>query len=175
MAAFFWLRKDRVRRVLRAGDRTVRKLAAIAILAMLAAPAMADSDKHRRYDPRYTYGSIVSHCQQRANDIRLRGSDRRDFVDWCTARGSRFVARDWDRRDWDRMSYLRDRYRDRYLSDRRFYRDDWDDDFEERYLWRILTSDPYFRYRDGSDYWRYGRDDWRYAALQDFLVWSLRN
>ena len=164
-----------MRPVPRAGDSTVRKLIAIAIFAMLAAPAMADSDKHRRYDPpRYTYGSIVSHCQQRANDIRLRGSDRRDFVDWCTDRGSRFLARDWDRRDWDRMRYLRDRYRDRYRTDWR-YRDDWDDDWEERHLWQILTSDPYFRYRDGSDAWRYGSDDWRYAALQDFIVWSLRD
>jgi hypothetical protein len=150
----------------------VKELAAVAILALIAAtPVLADSDKHRRYAPRYTYGSIVSHCQEHAKLMRLVGHDRREFVDWCRDRGSRFLARNWDRRDWDRMCDVRDRYRDRYRADWR-YRDDrdpyWSDYVDERYLFRMLTSDPYFRYRDGSD-------DWRYAAVQDFLYWSLRN
>jgi hypothetical protein len=141
---------------------------------LVVTPAMADSDKHRRYDTYYTYGSIVSQCQLRANHMRLVGHERRDFVDWCRDRGSRYLGRDWNRRDWDRMYYARDRYRDWYRSDYR-YRDDWDDDWHERNLVRILTRDPYFLTRDPYFRYRDGSDDWRYAALQDFIVWSLRD
>jgi len=151
------------------------RLAFVAILTMLAAaPAVADSDKHRRYEPRYTYGSIVSHCNQRANRIGLRGHDRREFVDWCTDRGRNFAGYDWDRNDWNRLRWFRDRYRDRYRDDwywrarqdRDF--DDWDDDWDDRYFLQLLNDDPYW-------YSMRNNNDWRYAALQDFLVWSLRN
>ena len=42
--------------------------------------------------------------------------------------------------------------------------DDWDD----RDFVRLLNDDPYWYYM------RYN-NDWRYAALQDFIGWSLRN
>ena len=128
----------------------MRKLASIALFAMLAAaPALADSDKHRRYEPRYTYGSIVSDCNHRANRIGLRGHDRREFVGWCTDRGSNFARHDWDRHDWDRIRWFRDRYRDRYREDWRWQvRDDWDDhwnddDWDDRDFVRLLEDDPY--------------------------------
>jgi hypothetical protein len=127
---------------------------------LAAAPAMADSDKHRQYEPHYSYGSIVSQCNHRANRIGLRGHDRREFVGWCTDRGRNFAGYDWDRGDWDRLRYFRDQYRDRY-------RDDWDD-WQDRNFARLLDDDPYWYYM------RYN-NDWRYAALQDFLSWSLRN
>ena len=137
---------------------------------------MADSDKHRRYEPRYTYGSIVSHCNHRANGIGLRGHDRQEFVAWCTDRGRDFARYQLDRRDWERVRYFRDLYRHRYRDDWdwrvRHYRDD--DDWDDRDFWddrnfvRLLNDDPYWNYV------RYD-NDWRYAALQDFLVWSLRN
>ena len=156
------------------------RLALVAILTTLAAaPAMADSDKHRRYEPRYTYGSIVSHCNQRANRIGLRGQDRHEFVGWCTDRGRNFARYDWDRNDWDRLRWFRDRYRDRYRDD--WYRrardrdrgwDDWDDGRygyrDDRYFLQLLNADPYW-------YSMRYNNDWRYAALQDFLAWSLRN
>jgi hypothetical protein len=140
----------------------VRKLASIALFAMLtAAPAVADSDKHRRYEPRYNYGSI---------GIGLRGHERREFVAWCTDRGSNFARRDWDRHDWDRIRWFRDRYRDRYREDWRWHaRDDWDrDDWDDQDFVRLLNDDPYWYYM------RYN-NDWRYAALQDFIGWSLQN
>ena len=150
----------------------MRKLASIAILTMLvAAPAMADSDKHRRYEPRYTYGSIVSHCNQRANRIGLRSQDRHEFVAWCTDRGRNYATYDWDRRDWDRIRFFRDVYRDRYRNDWRVRDDrDWDDseDWDDRNFVRLLNDDPYW-------YAMRYNNDWRYAALQDFIGWSLRN
>jgi len=149
----------------------VRKLASIALFAMLAAaPAVADSDKHRRYEPRYTYGSIVSDCNHRANRIGLRGHDRREFVAWCTDRGRNFARHDWDRHDWDRIRWFRDRYHDRYREDWRWQvRDDWNrDGWDDQDFVQLLSDDPYWYYM------RYN-NDWRYAALQDFIGWSLRN
>ena len=47
--------------------------------------------------------------------------------------------------------------------------DDWDrDDWDDRDFARLLNDDPYWYYM------RYN-NDWRYAALQDFIGWSLRN
>jgi hypothetical protein len=156
----------------RPGGGNVSKLASLAILACLVAtPAVADSDKdkHRRYDTRYTYGSIVSHCNHRANYMRLRGHDRREFVAWCADRGRNYVGRDWDRRDWDRIIFMRDRWRyyDRDDWRRRHDRDDWDD-WDDRHFVRFLDEDPYWYYA------RYNHD-WRYAALQDFIRWSIRD
>jgi hypothetical protein len=141
---------------------------------LTAAPAVADSDKHRRFEPRYTYGSLVSQCNQRANRIGLRGHDRREFVGWCTDRGRHFAGRDWDRRDWERLRWFRDRYRDRHRDDwywRARDRDrdrDWDDDWDDRYFLHLLDEDAYW-------YDMRRNRDWRYAALQDFLAWSLHN
>jgi hypothetical protein len=147
----------------------VRTLAAFAALTLLTgAPAQADArrdwdedwDKHRRLDQRYTYGQIVSHCSQRANSIGLGGHDRREFVDWCVDRGRHYAWRDWERRDWDRIRYVRDLYR-----------------YDGRYRYGgYRRDDPrVIVILDGDPYWhdlRY-RGDWRYAALQDFLFWSL--
>jgi hypothetical protein len=111
------------------------------MLAILSvSPALADSDKHRRNDRGYNYGSIVSQCNHRANAIGLRGHERRDFVGWCTDRGRAYAWRDWDRRDWDHIRFVRDRYRDRYGDDWR-YRGDWDDRDNRRLAW-LLENDP---------------------------------
>ncbi len=155
----------------------MRKLATIAILtALAAAPAFADSDKHRRYEPRYTYGSIVSHCNQRANYMRLRGNDRREFVAWCADRGRDFVGRDWDRRDWDRIRFVRDRWR-YYDRDDWRRRDDWDGDWDDDDDWDDWNDRRFMRLLDEDPYWTYARynHDWRYAALQDFIRWSLND
>jgi hypothetical protein len=100
----------------------------------------------------------------------LRGHDRREFVAWCTDRGRTFARHDWDQHDWDRIRWFRDRYRDRYRDDWRWQvRDDWDrDDWDDQDFVRLLNDDPYWYYM------RYN-NDWRYAALQDFIGWSLRN
>jgi hypothetical protein len=132
---------------------------------LAAAPAVADSDKHRRYEARYTNGSIVSHCNHRANGIGLRGHERHEFVAWCTDRGRNFARHDWDRHDWDRIRWFRDRYRDDW---RWHVRDDWNDDGYDRDFVRFLNDDPYWYYMRHNN-------DWRYAALEDFIGWSLRN
>jgi hypothetical protein len=143
----------------------MRSLAASAILAILvASPVLADSDKHRRQGREYSYGALVSQCNHRANGIGLRGHERHDFVDWCTDRGRAYAWRDWERRDWDRIRYVRDRFRDRYGNDWRD-RDDWEDRDGRRLAW-LLQNDPDFRYA------RY-EGDWQYAALQDFLRWTV--
>ena len=145
----------------------MRKLAATVILTtLMATPAIADSDKHRRYEPRYTYGSIVSQCNHRVNRIGLRGHDRREFVAWCADRGRNYARHDWDRHDWDRIRYFRDRYRDDW---RWRMRDDWErHDWDDRDFVRLLNEDAYW-------YSMRRNNDWRYAALQDFMMWSLRD
>jgi hypothetical protein len=119
----------------------MKTLATLAMFACFAAaPALADDDKHRNYYPGFSYGSIVSSCNHRANQLRLRGHERRDFVDHCTRHSNQYTGR-----DWDRVRY--DRYQSRYCNDNdRRYRD-------------------YVRYRDDDRY----RDDWRYAVLEDFI------
>jgi len=84
--------------------------------------------------------------------------------------GRTFARHDWDQHDWDRIRWFRDRYRDRYRDDWRWQvRDDWDrDDWDDQDFVRLLNDDPYWYYM------RYN-NDWRYAALQDFIGWSLRN
>jgi len=145
----------------------MKTLATLAIFACFAAaPALADNNKHRNHNQGFSYGSIVSSCNHRANRIGLRGHDRREFVAWCTDRGRNYARYDWDRRDWDRIRFFRDRYRnDGYWR----ARNDWDrDDWDDRDFVRLLNDDPYW-------YSMRYNNDWRYAALQDFIGWSLRN
>lgn len=40
------------------------------------------------------HGQVVSECNQRANDRKLKGEDRKDFVEWCESRGARYKYED---------------------------------------------------------------------------------
>ena len=51
------------------------------------------------------HGQVVSECNHRANDRGLKGDDRKDFVEWCTSRGSRYGFDD------ERYGHERDCYR----------------------------------------------------------------
>jgi len=36
------------------------------------------------------HGQVVSECNHRANDRKLKGEDRKDFIEWCESRGARY-------------------------------------------------------------------------------------
>jgi hypothetical protein len=52
------------------------------------------------------HGQVVSECNHRANERSLKGQDRKDWVEWCEERGSRY-AYDARRFDGDRSCYRR--------------------------------------------------------------------
>ena len=37
-----------------------------------------------------THGQVVSECNHRANDRKLKGQERKDFTEWCESRGARY-------------------------------------------------------------------------------------
>jgi hypothetical protein len=84
-----------------------------------AAPAAADkakgaqgavdkeNDKDKNKDKSDAgHGQVVSDCNHRANEKKLRGHDRQDYVEWCTDRGERYRYDD-RRYDQDRGCYRR--------------------------------------------------------------------
>lgn len=50
------------------------------------------------------HGQVVSECNHRANDRKLKGKERQDFVDWCTDSSERHGYYDWRWND-DRPCY----------------------------------------------------------------------
>jgi hypothetical protein len=50
------------------------------------------------------HGQVVSECNHRANDRKLKGKERQDFVDWCTDSSERHGFYDWRWND-DRSCY----------------------------------------------------------------------
>jgi len=36
------------------------------------------------------HGQVVSECNHRANERKLKGQDRKEFVEWCESRGARY-------------------------------------------------------------------------------------
>jgi hypothetical protein len=52
------------------------------------------------------HGQVVSDCNHRANEKKLKGHDRQDYVEWCTDRGERYRYDD-RRYDQDRGCYRR--------------------------------------------------------------------
>jgi len=44
-------------------------------------------DKHKGQG---NHGQAVSECNHRANERNLKGSERKDFVEWCESRGARY-------------------------------------------------------------------------------------
>lgn len=50
------------------------------------------------------HGQVVSECNHRANDRKLKGKERQDFVEWCTDSSERHGFYDWRWND-DRSCY----------------------------------------------------------------------
>jgi hypothetical protein len=50
------------------------------------------------------HGQVVSECNHRANERKLKGKERQDFVDWCTDSSERHGFYDWRWND-DRSCY----------------------------------------------------------------------
>ena len=50
------------------------------------------------------HGQVVSNCNHRANEKKLAGKDRQEYVEWCTDRGERYQYDD-RRYDQDRSCY----------------------------------------------------------------------
>jgi hypothetical protein len=90
----------------------VKKLIAFTAMAVLSFGAAADpknkgtgqgsgkDDANR--------GDVVSECNHRANERKLKGQDRQEWVDWCIDRGA---ARGYRDDDWNRE---RNCYRNAY-------------------------------------------------------------
>jgi hypothetical protein len=111
------------------GVKSLVSLAAVAMLVM-AGPSIAESEKgqgqgqakaqsgtppvpqarahddhaHAGSDQKMTHGQVVSECNHRANERKLKDKDRKHFVEWCTERGEQY------RFDDRRYSYDRDCY-----------------------------------------------------------------
>lgn len=51
-----------------------------------------------------THGQVVSTCNHRANEKKLQGKDRQEYVEWCTDRGERYQYDD-RRYDGERSCY----------------------------------------------------------------------
>jgi hypothetical protein len=74
-----------------------------------------DKDTYDQYDDRYddrydeggkgkaegkdNHGQRVSECNHRANERKLKGNERKDYVEWCVDRGDRYK---YDDRSFDR-------------------------------------------------------------------------
>ena len=78
------------------------------LLAATMAP-LVHADDSEKQDNR---GQAVSECNHRANERELKGAERQDFVDWCTAR-----QRTWSDDSWTRYRECYDRATDRGLMD----------------------------------------------------------
>jgi hypothetical protein len=55
-----------------------------------------DKDKDKSKD---NHGQRVSECNHRANERKLKGNERKDYVEWCVDRGDRYK---YDDRSFDR-------------------------------------------------------------------------
>lgn len=124
------------------GFKSLVSLTAVAMLVMVA-PSGAEPNKsqgqgqgqskgqgqqedqdHRYHDDKHgddkqkkmTHGQVVSECNHRANDRKLKGTDRKHFVEWCTERGERYSFDDrrykydedcYDRADRKNLSGLK--------------------------------------------------------------------
>lgn len=95
-------------------------LAAFALTAVLAPVAFAEppadkgknanaaqpagKDQAHGHDEGDNRGQVVSDCNHRANEKKLKGKERQEYVEWCTDRGEH--AKYDDRRyDQDRSCY----------------------------------------------------------------------
>jgi hypothetical protein len=79
-----------------------RHLAILVFAAALLAPAaQADPGNSQGKD---NHGQVVSECNHRANERKLKGKERQDFVDWCTDSSERHGFYDWRWND-DRSCY----------------------------------------------------------------------
>jgi Ni/Co efflux regulator RcnB len=64
------------------------------------------SDKHEDKADADNRGQVVSDCNHRANEKKLQGHERQDYLEWCTDRGDRYQYDD-RRYDQDRSCYRR--------------------------------------------------------------------
>ena len=79
-----------------------RYLAILVFASTLLMPAAeADPGNSQGKD---NHGRVVSECNHRANDRKLKGKERQDFVDWCTDSSERHGFYDWRWND-DRSCY----------------------------------------------------------------------
>ena len=66
---------------------------AVALSAVLStsfiATAQADNGQGQGAD-KSNHGQVVSECNHRANERKLKGQDRKEFVEWCESRGARY-------------------------------------------------------------------------------------
>ena len=107
-------------------DTRMPLMAALALAVLLAPVALADPpadkgkpaaaqpelpaaqrDRDHRDDkatPEPNHGQIVSTCNHRANEKKLGGRDRQEYLEWCTERGERYRYDD-RRYDQDRSCY----------------------------------------------------------------------
>lgn len=68
--------------------------------------ASGDKGKESAHDDADNHGQAVSECNHRANDKKLKGKERQEYLEWCTDHGER--AKYDDRRyDQDRSCYRR--------------------------------------------------------------------
>lgn len=161
------------------GCKSLVSLVAVAMLVM-AAPSGAEPNKgqdqgqgqskgqgqdHRYHDDKdredkdrddkqkkMTHGQVVSECNHRANERKLKGKDRKHFVEWCTERGERYRFDDrrykydedcYDRADRKNLSGLK---HETFIAECTAKRDrDYDRERE-----RDRDSDP--PRRDGRNY-----------------------
>ena len=104
------------------------RLAALALATVLAPVAFADTDvkgknanatqpvgknanatqpvnkDHDEHADDGNHGQVVSECNHRANEKKLKGKERQDYVEWCTDHGERHHYDD-RRYDQDRSCY----------------------------------------------------------------------
>jgi hypothetical protein len=65
----------------------VQLVAAVTIVGPVQIAAAQGQAQGKGHDNR---GQAVSECSHRANERKLQGQERRDFVEWCESRGARY-------------------------------------------------------------------------------------
>jgi hypothetical protein len=58
------------------------------VLSLFSLPALSDPPSNKRDDR--NHGQVVSECNHRANDRNMKAQDRKQWVEWCEERGSRY-------------------------------------------------------------------------------------
>jgi hypothetical protein len=68
------------------------------VASLTFATAQADNDRQDQGQgqgqgqgaDKSNHGQVVSECNHRANERKLKGQDRKEFVEWCESRGARY-------------------------------------------------------------------------------------
>ena len=60
------------------------------VASLTFAVAQADDGRQGQGADKSNHGQVVSECNHRANERKLKGQDRKEFVEWCESRGARY-------------------------------------------------------------------------------------